>query len=201
MVKFSYLCDVIQIQRYSEMNEFEIKRMTELVLYVLGKGEYITQYYLYKILYFAERKHLARWGRGIMPGEFHAWECGPVPKKIYGGVKHYADGIWPIDIALKSVLRRADKDMGDYLIPLRAADMDYISQSETEAIDESFAENIGLDVSSLMRKSHDTAWLKAWLQGRDTAIRSTDIARAEGADDSMIDYIAETEAVRIALGQ
>lgn len=181
------------------MNEYENQRIAELVLYILNKGECLTQYYLYKILYFAERKHLARWGRGIIPGEFHAWEKGPVPKKIYGGVKHLIDGTWPLDTAFRDAIGRADKDLGDYLIPYRRPNMDYISESEIEAIDESFQENIGLSVIQLKEKSHDSAWFKAWSKGHDEVMPSVDIAEAEGVTGDMLKYIAEMDAVRLAL--
>lgn len=181
------------------MEEYENKVIGELILYILGKGTPLTQYYVYKILYFAERKHLAKWGVGILPGEFHAWECGPVPKKIYGGIKNFADGTRPIDFVLRQIIRRADKDLGDYLIPLRKPDMDYISESEVEAIDASYNENVNLSFKKLMEKSHDSAWAKAWAKGTDEVMSSVDIAKAEGVSEDMLDYIAETEAVRIAL--
>lgn len=181
------------------IKDYNNQRIVELVLYVLNKGQGLTQYYLYKILYFAERKHLARWGHGILPGEFHAWEKGPVPKRIYGGIKNYSYGSWPLDVAFREVISRADKDMGDYLIPLRKPNMDYISQSETEVIDESFDENIGLTVPQLIEKSHDSAWRKSWAKGRDEVMPSVDIAEAEGIDNDMLEYIAEMEAVRYAL--
>lgn len=181
------------------MGEFENKRIVELVLYILGKGTLLTQYYVYKILYFAERKHLATWGRGILPREFLAWEKGPVPKKIYGGIKHHEHGDWPLDKLFKEAISRADKDMGDYLIPLREADLSYLSPSEIEAIDKSFEENVCLSVRQLIAKSHDCAWSKARESGDDTVMDSALIACAEGADEEMMAYISETESVKFAL--
>ena len=67
--------------------------------------------------------------------------------------------------------------LGDYLIALRKPDMDFISQSEVEALDESYAENVGLTVGELMNKSHDSAWTKARAKGNDEVMPS--IARFE----------------------
>lgn len=181
------------------MEEYKNQVIAELILYILSKGTPLTQYYVYKILYFAERKHLAKWGTGILPGEFHAWEWGPVPKRIYAGVKHLDDGTLPIDKALQQVISRADKDLGDYLIPLREPDMNYISASEIESIDESYAENVNLPFNVLKDKSHDSAWQKAWAKGHDQVMSSIDIARAEGVSQAMLDYIAHNETMRLAL--
>lgn len=180
------------------MENFKNQIIAELILYILSKGTPLTQYYVYKILYFAERKHLAKWGVGILPGEFHAWEWGPVPKKIYTSVKHLKDGTRPIDKVLQGVISRADKDVGDYLIPLRKPDMDYISESEIEAIDASYAENVNLPFIALRDKSHDSAWEKAWANGNDEAMRSVDIAEAEGVSPGMLEYISENEAIRMS---
>ena len=189
----------LQIAMRTDMEDFDNKRIGEIILYILGKGELLSQYYVYKILYFAERKHLARWGCGILPGEFHAWEKGPVPKKIYGGIKHFKEGNHPIDIVLRKVIDRTDRDMGDYLIALRKPDMDFISQSEVEALDESYAENVGLTVGELMNKSHDSAWTKARAKGNDEVMPSIDMAEVEGVSSDLLEYIAESEAVRAAL--
>ena len=170
----------LQIAMRTDMEDFDNKRIGEIILYILGKGELLSQYYVYKILYFAERKHLARWGCGILPGEFHAWEKGPVPKKIYGGIKHFKEGNHPIDIVLRKVIDRTDRDMG-------------------EALDESYAENVGLTVGELMNKSHDSAWTKARAKGNDEVMPSIDIAEAEGVSSDLLEYIAESEAVRAAL--
>lgn len=179
------------------MEDYENKRIGELILYILSKSP-LTQYYVYKILYFAERKHLAKWGTGILPGEFHAWEWGPVPKKIYNSIDRLKDGTKPIDDVLRNLISRADKDLGDYLVPLREPDMDYISESEIEAIDASYAENANLSFFALRDKSHDTAWAKARGMGTDVVMPSVDIAQAEGVSEDMLEYIAENEALRMA---
>ncbi len=183
------------------MEDYENKRIGELILYILGKGNPLTQYYVYKILYFAERKHLSKWGVGILPGEFHAWERGPVPKKIYGGIKHLADGMRPIDISFRGTIKRADKDLDGYLVPLREPDMDYISESEKEAIDAAYSECTNLSFGALMAKSHDSAWAKARKKGNDEVMLSVDIAEAEGVSRDMLEYIAENEAFRTVFEQ
>ena len=49
------------------MTNFESKKLTELVLYILGKTGGVDFYHAFKILYFAEMKHLAKWGSSMVP--------------------------------------------------------------------------------------------------------------------------------------
>lgn len=181
------------------MIDFDNRRIVELVLYVLNKGQLLTQYQLYKILYFAEQKHLLKWGAPILPVEFRAWECGPVPKKIYDSLKHMADGKQPLDTLIHEAVERGDKDANDYLFPKRGADMDYISLSEKEAIDASYEENISLNFGQLMDKSHDLAWRKARAEGMNIPMQPENIAVAAGAHEDMVEYIRQQESVKAAL--
>lgn len=181
------------------MIEFDNRRIVELILYVLNKGQLLTQYQLYKILYFAERKHLLKWGAPILPVEFRAWECGPVPKKIYDSLKHLGDGKYPLDEMIYEAVERGDKDANDYLFPKREADMDYISLSEKEALDSSYEENIRLNFGQLMNKSHDLAWQKARAGGMNVPMYTEDIAIAAGAHEDMVEYIRQQESIKDAL--
>ena len=69
------------------MTDFDSKKLTELVLYILGKTGGVDFYHAFKILYFAEMKHLAKWGCGIVPDKFCALPYGPVPTRLYNAVK------------------------------------------------------------------------------------------------------------------
>jgi len=62
---------------------FDIEKVKAVLLYILskiGKTELIR---LFKILYFAERKHLAKWGNLIVNDTYIAMKNGPVPAIIY----------------------------------------------------------------------------------------------------------------------
>ena len=52
------------------MDEFEMKKLAEVILYILHKTRTIDYYHLFKILYFAEREHLAKWGFRITSDTF-----------------------------------------------------------------------------------------------------------------------------------
>ncbi len=52
-------------------------------------GSYLTLGKLQKLLYFAQARHLARFGRPLFPGRFEAWAHGPVLKSVYNRYEKY----------------------------------------------------------------------------------------------------------------
>ena len=65
------------------MSAYEQQKLIEVVLYILYKTSGIDFYHLFKIMYFAERDHLATWGDRITADEFYAIKYGPVPIQLY----------------------------------------------------------------------------------------------------------------------
>ncbi|HCC85711.1 MAG TPA: hypothetical protein DEQ06_03790, partial [Porphyromonadaceae bacterium] len=69
------------------MKQDEILKLKSAFLYILNKQRYIDQFHAFKILYFADREHLAKYGRRIIHDTFYAMENGPVPSNLYDTVK------------------------------------------------------------------------------------------------------------------
>jgi uncharacterized phage-associated protein len=71
--------------------QFDEKKAIAAILYILKKvsdqGAKSDLHKLFKILYFAEREHLATWGRPITGDFFIAMQYGPVPSHIYDMIK------------------------------------------------------------------------------------------------------------------
>lgn len=181
------------------MHRYDNQRIAEIILYILSRREFTSQIQLYKALYFAQKKHLLKWGVGIIPNEFKAWEYGPVPKNIYDSIKHLENGTYSLDEVLRSAIHKGEKDASDYLFANREPNMDYISVAEIQSLDEGLAEIAGLDFYSLSQKSHDSAWAKARANGNNEPIVSGDMAIAAGANDAMVEYIEEQELLESAL--
>src|SRR5690554_1717133 len=68
------------------MND-DILKMKAAFLYVVSAFEGVDILRAFKILYFANKEHLALYGRPIIEDEFCALPNGPVPSKIYDAVK------------------------------------------------------------------------------------------------------------------
>ena len=132
------------------MTSHDRKKLTELVLFILDKTGGVDFYHAFKILYFAEMKHLAKWGSGIVPDEFCALKYGPVPTRLYDAVKELNNPRMILSEELSEVIQFAGEDATDVLLPKREADLKYISKSEIEALEQSIEENKSLTFGQLM---------------------------------------------------
>ncbi len=182
------------------MTNYDSRKLTELILYILGKTGGVDFYHAFKILYFAEMKHLAKWGSGIVPDEFCALKYGPVPTRLYDAVKELNHPRMTLSEELAEAVRFAGEDAPNILLPNREANMRYLSRSETEVLDQSIDENKSLTFGQLMRKSHDEAWEEASRRANGTKVISpVSMAKVLGADEAMLEYINEQMQIESAL--
>ena len=182
------------------MTNNDIKKLTELVLFILDKTGGVDFYHAFKILYFAEMKHLAKWGSRIVPDEFCALKYGPVPSLLYGAVKELNRPRMLLAKELSEVIRFAGEDAPNVLLANREANMKYLSRSEIEALEQSIEENESLTFGQLIRKSHDTAWEEAHRRANGSNVISpVSMARVLDADDAMLEYIEEQMQIESAL--
>lgn len=182
------------------MTRYEQTKLIQVVLYVLQKTGGIDFYHLFKILYFAELKHLAKWGTRITSDNFHALEYGPVPTCLYDVVK--GQNIPDTDLLklFTDNVRFAGKDAPNVLLAKTEPDTNYISKSEIEALDVSINENAYLTFSQLKNKSHDNAWYEAYHRMNGSNIISpVSMAKESGADDATLEYIQEQIELEEAL--
>jgi uncharacterized phage-associated protein len=180
----------------------EKRELIEMVLYILHKTGGADLYHVLKILYFAEQKHLLEWGTKMVPDDFHAYEYGPVPDQLYKAVHNnekYGDELPKL---FKETVRFAGNDAPNVLLPLREPDMDWLSKADVKCLDASIEENAGLSFGQLLKKSHDEAWLEAWISaeaGNDDTMNSVSIAKAAGANEGLLEYIEEQMEIDLAL--
>lgn len=138
---------------------------------------------IFKILYFADQKHMARYGYPIVGDYYIAMEHGPVPSGIYDILKVVrGDSIFPDS----GNYGRYFKAKSRFLHPKVAADMDAIAESELECLRESLEENQFLSFIELKTKSHDRAYRCAV---KNDQISFREMARMGGADENMVAYI------------
>ncbi len=182
------------------MTNYDSKKLAELVLYILGKTGGVDYYHAFKILYFAEMKHLAKWGSRIVPDEFCALKYGPVPTQLYDAVKELNRPRMELSEELSGVIQFAGEDAPNVLLPKREADTRFLSKSEIEALDQSIDENKSLTFGQLMSKSHDKAWEEASRRENGTNVISPiSMAKVLNADEAMLEYIEEQMQIDSAL--
>lgn len=150
---------------------------------------------IFKILYFADREHLSRYGRSITGDVYIAMSYGPVPSKIddiFKAVRGdsffstYADD-------LKKCFHFVNKFV---IAPDCDPDMDYLSETDVECLDFAIAKCSGKSFGELTEMSHDIAWNNT---KRDREISVKDILRENSETEEYADYISSKLEMENAL--
>lgn len=158
------------------MREFNLhkEKAVNSLLFVVTNLEKADTHKTYKILYFADQKHLVKYGRPIFGDTYVKMEYGPVPSFIKNVVDENIEGLEEV----VAIYNRY------FVKPLIDPNLDYLSESDIECLMESISENKDLEFPVLTKKSHDYAYEKAsW------SINYLDMAKTIGANNSALIYI------------
>lgn len=181
------------------MDIYDKQTIIEIVLYVLDKTHGIDIYHLFKILYFAEQKHLVRYGEPMLADTFCALPNGPVPSALYDCIKDNRFSDVELQGMFNRNVSRCGEDASNILQANREPNMDFISEAAKESLDESISENIGLSFSQLRTKSHGEEWRRAFEGSGMRPMDSIGIAKDGNASEEMLEYLKENIAIDKAL--
>ena len=120
------------------MTSSEQKDLREMVVYILNQTKGLDLYHIFKVLYFAEMEHLAKWGVRMIEEDFEAWQYGPVLSGLYKAIKHLDNPSSEFAILLSEAIKFTGTD-ADYFLAKRPADMLRISRACKEALDNAIA--------------------------------------------------------------
>lgn len=163
---------------------FDEAKALSAVLLILKKNKgKIDRHKLFKILYFADQKHIVRYGRPVIGDVYIAMKDGPVPSMLYDAVKSIDDSRY-----LFELFRDNLKSVRYFLLSDKEPDLDELSESDVECILESFEENYALNFDQLKDKSHGDAWNNSC---RDDKINIQNIAKEGHASKEMLQYLNE----------
>ena len=127
----------------------------EVILYISTRVAEPTFYRISKIIYFADRAHLEKYGRLIYGDSYVAMKHGPGPSGIYDILK----AVRGDSILDSTPFQDAFEVVGRYTVrPLRDADPDCFSDSELECLDEAIETYGAKSFRELTELSHDEAW-------------------------------------------
>lgn len=179
----------------------QILKIKATVLYVLGQMPQGVDYiHLFKILYFAQQKHLVTYGMPLMEDTFCARKHGPVPTLTYKVLKASESGQTFEQKEMQEYLSAVKVELRDghqMVMAIEKADMDELSKSDVLVLDECINRLRNIDAFDLSDLSHDKAWLKAKRTadrtGEDAKIPLYDIADAGGATKEMLGVIRERQ--------
>mgnify|MGYP002673700220 CR=1 FL=1 len=191
----NYLCNSKRIN----MTQFDKQKLIEIILYILNKTKGLDYYHMFKIIYFANSAHLAKYGFPMVSDEFCALPDGPVPSILYDCVKGDAHCDKELKDMLEKTVSKGADDAYYMLEAKRNADSDYLSKADIEALDHSIAENGNLPYGVLRAKSHGEEWSRAYKQPGRKVMSIVGIAKDAMASEDMIEYIKENLAIEAAL--
>jgi len=130
----------------------DVSKALEAVLWVVAAKPGIDIYLVCKCLYFADVKHLSRYGRSIFGEKYIADTYGPRGEAAYGLMRHRMGEL----IALE----KPDVPVRVMTVPPwtvtadRGPDGECLSESDVEALAEALAENGDKSFHDLYRETH-----------------------------------------------
>ena len=136
--------------------KFDPVKAVEVVLYIATQVADPDFHRVSKLLYFADREHLARYGRFICGDSYVAMKHGPVPSGTYDILKHVRGDGLPCPVPDAQAAMRVDD--GKRIVPLREPRLDRLSASDRECLDTAIAQYGKLSFTQLTKLSHDQAW-------------------------------------------
>ena len=174
--------------------KFDKIKTLNALLYVASRVQRKDIHKIFKIIYFADRQHLADWGRPITGDTYIAMEAGPVPSRMYDMLKIVRGDSYLPDYENLGRYYRIDNWM--YVTPLKDADINKLSKTEISALDDSISKYSLLSYDEIKEKSHDIAWRST---ARDFAIKWDQIALEAGLDAEDMKCLNEFSQLEAAL--
>ena len=158
--------------------QFDKEKALNALLYVANRVQRKDFHKIFKIIYFADRQHLADWGRPITGDTYIAMEAGPVPSRLYDMLKIVRGDSYMPDTEGLGEYFQVENWM--YVCPLQDADLHKLSANEQEAMSAAIEKYASLSYDEIKEKSHDVAWRST---ARDFSISWDNIAREAGLDE------------------
>ena len=166
--------------------QFDKEKTLNALLFVANRVQRKDFHKIFKIIYFADRQHLADWGRPITGDTYIAMDAGPVPSRLYDMLKIVRGDSYLSDTEGLSRFFHVEHWM--YVRPLQDADLNKLSPNEQEALSEAIRKYADLSYDEIKEKSHDVAWRST---ARDFAISWDSIAREAGLDGEELECVNE----------
>ena len=160
--------------------KFNEPKAIETILYLANRVSGSQKYSICKMLYLADKTCLEKYGRFIFGESYSAMKEGATPSNSYDLLKRTAEEcIGELKVE------------GNAVIPLRDANLDYLSESDIECLDQTIA-IYDRKPLKMRRDAHDDAWKKAWNnrgEKRSADISVRNIAKILANSEDLINYL------------
>lgn len=159
-------------------------------LILANRGGSCTFHDMFKVLYFAEKKHLSEWASQITGDVYDAMEYGPVPSRVYAALKVIRAGgqLSTADVRFAGDLSVQRKHHISLKSGAKPADLDNISEAAVESILWAIEHTKNMSFAERTDASHDQAYDAADLNAPMSLV---DIATSGGADPSIVELLEE----------
>lgn len=184
----------------------QILKIKATLLYILRNFPTGVDYIkLFKVLYFAQQEHLAKYGRPIVEESFYALKHGPVPSfsyKAFQAAEGKVEMAKDFEAFLEGISVKTEGE-NVAISALIDPDTDELSGSDMKCLDASVLKHKEMDSYDLSDLSHDEAWTEAYSRAQNDPEKNMmtlmDIAKAGKAPEGMINRIREYQLIRKAL--
>jgi uncharacterized phage-associated protein len=139
----------------------DFEKTIEAMVWLANNDPGIDIYHIAKILYYAEKTHLNRYGRPIIGATYIRMDYGQVPSQVRDII---IKNVWTVEPNYLKRFTEAieiNKDPYDRLNALRDADMGYFSDTDVECLKESLSKYGKLSFDQLKDICHDE---KTWIE-------------------------------------
>ena len=164
----------------------------EVILWLANKQPGLGFHAILKLIFFADKYHLNRYGRPIVGDRYVAMHYGPVASVTYDILKGdllaiEMTGEDPLPFGVRHQANRP------HVYPNRPARLDLLSESDMEALAHAFATYGHLGFDELYQITHDDpAYRSAEKRGLNTTIRYEDLIEDSGHREEIIQDLRET---------
>lgn len=167
---------------------FDINKAIELIVYMAKHAPRKDVYHIFKLLYFADKLHLEKYGRFVTGDHYVAMVNGPVPLEVRNIIDSAKGECWSDFGQTALAFELANSKGNDIVTASREPDLDWLSESDIECLDAVIQEYGNLSVDALKKLSHDDAYKKADLNGDISILK---IAGTLQNSDWLIEYLTQ----------
>ncbi len=165
------------------MIKFDAQKAYEIIIYFANRCKITDYYNILKYLYLADKLHLERYGRFISGDIHYAMKFGPVPSKTYDIIKNVKNGL---DLNCGFMVS------GFKIEPNRDANIDYLSETDIECLDEIINKYGECNFENIHDESLDDAYEEYFVEGTSTLIPLKAIIKTLPNSDELIEYLNVT---------
>jgi uncharacterized phage-associated protein len=168
--------------------EFNPDKFVSAAAYITQRAPDMTKTKLFKLLYFADKRHLSVYGRPILGDVYIKMDNGPVPSAAYDIIKLKRD---------KDLLARHLHVRGMRLILNGTPDMDSLSDSDIEVLDEVLRTYGRKSAEELSDLSHLE---RAWIEAPENGVMDYRLfLDGDEESDELLELIRDDQEVRLLL--